>query len=464
MKKISYNLFFFFIGFLFITSCSGGDNEPEISMMKAPEMINSNPMDGAKDLPSGDITIVLTYNQNVTSLSSEHSKVTLGSASIISVSAVLTKVTIRVSGLEKGTDYQLIVPKGVILGPTKLEAPKVSITFSTVPKQSITSALCSPNPSAQAIKVYDFLKENYGKKLISGTMANVNWNINEAEWVYKHTGKYPALNAFDFVHLYASPANWIDYGNTTVIENWWNNNGLVAATWHWNVPQSEGSSNYGFYYTGKNNGTGETSFDITKAVQNGTSENLRVKADLDKIADYLLLLKAKNIPVIWRPMHEASGGWFWWGAKGATLFKALWQLMFDTFREKGVNNLIWVWTAQTGDNEWYPGNEYVDIISCDIYNKTVISQLTDEYISLAQTYPNKIVTLSECGNVANMSLQWNAGATWSWFMPWYDYDRTKEVSGAAFNETTHQYANIVWWKDAFKQSVILTRDQMPNLK
>ncbi|WP_321479237.1 glycosyl hydrolase [uncultured Bacteroides sp.] len=462
MRKVVSNFIYIFIGALLMTAC-GGDT-PNTSVLEAPEMINSDPANGAKGLPSGNIIVVLTYNQNVTSPSSEHGKVTLGNASITTVSAVLTKVTIQASGLEKGTDYQLIIPKGVILGPTKLEAPRVSITFSTLAKQSIENVLCTSNPSTQSVKVYNFLKDNFGEKLISGTMANVNWNVNEAEWVYKHTGKYPALNAFDFVHLYASPANWIDYGNTTVIENWWNNNGLVVATWHWNVPQSEGSNDYGFYYTGKNNGTGETSFDITKAIQNSTPENLRVKADLDKIADYLLLLKAKNIPVIWRPMHEASGGWFWWGAKGAAPFKALWKLMFDTFKEKGVDNLIWVWTAQTGDNEWYPGNEYVDIVSCDIYNKTLVSEIKGEYLNLVQAYPNKIITLSECGNVANISSQWNGGAAWSWFMPWYDYNRTKDVSDVAFNETSHIYANIDWWTDALGQSVVLTRDQMPSLK
>lgn len=454
---------FLFSTFLLFISCSSGENDPAVAEGEVPALVSSVPSDGTKDLSVGEITIILTYDQNITLVNPHEIKI--NGNDVESASAAFKELTVKAI-LGKGTIYTLTIPSGKVKGPTGLLAAQVSISFQTKSPVSydIPSTLVTLSVMPQTQNVYNFLRENYGKKLISGTMANVNWNINEAEWMYKHTGKYPALNAFDFVHLYASPANWIDYGNTTVIENWWNNNGLVAATWHWNVPQSEGSSNYGFYYTGKNNGTGETSFDVTKAVQNGTSENLRVKADLNKIADYLLLLKAKNIPVIWRPMHEASGGWFWWGAKGATPFKALWKLMFDTFKEKGVNNLIWVWTAQTGDNEWYPGNEYVDIIGCDIYNKTVISQLTDEYTSLVQTYPNKIITLSECGNVANMSLQWNAGATWSWFMPWYDYDRTKDVSALAFNETIHQYANITWWTNVLNQSVILTRDQMPNLK
>ena len=50
-------------------------------------------------------------------------------------------------------------------------------------------ALCTPNPSMEAQKVYTFLRRIYGRKILSGTMACVNWNTNEAEWVYYHTGK-----------------------------------------------------------------------------------------------------------------------------------------------------------------------------------------------------------------------------------------------------------------------------------
>ncbi|MDR2086893.1 MAG: glycoside hydrolase family 26 protein, partial [Dysgonamonadaceae bacterium] len=313
------------------------------------------------------------------------------------------------------------------------------------------------NPSPEAVKLYHFLKENYGKKIISGAVANVNWNTNEAGWVYKHTGKYPALNAFDYIHLYASPANWIDYGNTQIVEDWWNNNGIVAAMWHWNVPVNQGSNNYEFY-------TGKTSFDISQAVREGTYENSVIKADLEKIANYLLLLKQKNIPVVWRPLHEAAGGWFWWGAKGAQPCKELWIIMFDFFREKGLNNLIWVWTAEPGDDAWYPGDEYVDIIGRDMYNKPEANGMANEYQTLKNRFPNKIIALSECGNVAGIPAQWNAEATWSWFMPWYDYDRTKDLSGETFNSEAHQHASIAFWKNAFADDRVISRDEMPSLK
>jgi mannan endo-1,4-beta-mannosidase len=332
------------------------------------------------------------------------------------------------------------------------EDPVVEETETETPPE--VTPLVTTNPSPEAVNLYNFLKENFGKKIISGTVANVNWNINEAEWVYQHTGKYPVLNAFDYIHLHES---WINYDNTTVVEDWWNNKGIVAAMWHWNVPVSAGSATYAFY-------TADTNFDISKAVQEGTYENGIIKADLEKIAGKLLLLKNKNIPVIWRPLHEAAGGWFWWGAKGAQPCKELWKMMFNYFKEKGLNNLIWVWTAEPNDDNWYPGNEYVDIVGRDIYNKTLGSDMFNEYNTLKQRYPNKIITLSEFGNVAEITDQFNAGAQWSWIMSWYDYDRTNNPGSAAFKSESHQHANATYWKNAFANSKVISRDQMPSLK
>ena len=54
--------------------------------------------------------------------------------------------------------------------------------------------------SVEAARLLAYLRSIYGQKTIAGTMANVNWNTNEAQWVYRHTGKWPALNCFDYIH------------------------------------------------------------------------------------------------------------------------------------------------------------------------------------------------------------------------------------------------------------------------
>lgn len=461
VRSISLALFV-----LFVFSCSDENSPDTPPVAAAPQLVSSTPEDGAAGLANGDITIVLTYDQNVTSPSSGHSLVTLGNATINSVSANLKEVTIKAAGLEQGLTYKLVVPLGVVLGPTKVEAPEVSIQFSTIaePSANITTTLSVETPSQEAQKLYNFLKDNYGEKIISSTVANVNWNINEAEWVKQHTGKYPAMATFDYIHLMSSPASWIDYSNTTVVEDWWNNNGIVSACWHWNVPKSEGSTEYTYKPS-------ETTFKVTNTTIEGTWENDVVKVDLEEIAGYLKLLQVKNIPVIWRPLHEAAGNiyeysggeaWFWWGRDGSEAYKALWIYMFDYFETQGLNNLIWVWTTQTKDNAFYPGDNYVDIVGRDIYNNTEATSLVSEFNSIQETYPNKMVTLSECGGVANISEQWSSGAKWSYFMPWYDYERTNDSNESDFTSTDHEHANAAWWIGAFNSENVLSLDDMPD--
>ena len=85
----------------------------------------------------------------------------------------------------------------------------------------------------------------------------------------------------------------------------------------------------------------------------------------------------RQIPVVFRPWHEHSGGWFWWGTKTTTpeQYNALWRQTYDYIvNEKGVEGLVWAISPNGMDPEkfpsWterYPGDEYVDIIGLDQY-------------------------------------------------------------------------------------------------
>lgn len=109
-------------------------------------------------------------------------------------------------------------------------------------------------------------------------------------------------------------------------------------------------------------------------------------ADIDAIAEQLLILKEAKVPVLFRPLHEASGGWFWWGASGPEAYKELYRLLYDRLtNEYGLDNLIWVWNGQ--DAEWYPGDEYVDIIGEDIYpGERVYQSQIASYLNAATNY------------------------------------------------------------------------------
>ena len=203
--------------------------------------------------------------------------------------------------------------------------------------------------SPEATRLLDYLKNIYGTKTLSGACANVNWNTYEAQWVHKHTGKWPAINCFDFIHLpFSQPGGWIDYSNIKVVEDWHNAGGIVSIMWHWNVPANNGND-WSFYYGSE---ADKTRFDVRKITDENSSEYKRMIKDIDQVGTCLKALQAKGIPVIWRPLHEAGGRWFWWGMDAAAC-RQLWQVMYKRFADAGINNLIWVFTPAAAWNEPY---------------------------------------------------------------------------------------------------------------
>ena len=454
-----------FIGaLLLVVGCSSDSDTPKVP----PLFVSSIPADGAEKVTVSS-EVSLTYDEVITLI--ENHGITINGESAEATSH-LTKVMIEET-LEKGNEYTINVPAGAVentSGVPSESAVEFNFTTEAAPQPvEISADLVVTNPSQEARNVYNFLKENYGTKIISGAVANVSWNTNEADWVYQHTGKYPAMNTFDYIHLNWSPTNWIDYNDIQVVEDWWANNGIVSACWHWNVPPSEGVTDNNQFSTYAE----DTEFSAANALVEGTWENEIVKADLEEMAGYLKLLRDKNIPVVWRPLHEAAGNiyeydngtaWFWWGYDGGEAYRNLWIYMFEYFEQQGLNNLIWVWTTQTKDEAFYPGDEYVDIVGRDIYNNGSGVNIAAQFEEIQTIYPSKMITLSENGSVAEISEQWNSGALWSYFMPWYDYDRTVDPESAAFDETTHGHANIEWWEDAFSLDAVITLDEMPDLK
>lgn len=333
-----------------------------------------------------------------------------------------------------------------------------------MPDTDIAKNLVTDGATVEAQALYDYLLANYGKKTLSGIMANVNWNHDEADKVGKAVGKYPALNCYDFIHILYSGANWINYSDITPVKEWADAGGIVALMWHFNVPKTQAAPGAVENVTCT---PSETTFKVANVFVDGSWEQVWFDHYVDKVADVILQLQEAGIAAIWRPFHEAAGNyyalnykgaaWFWWGADGPATYKKVWNRLQDAFYAKGIRNLIWVWTAQDyngdpsaydSDQAYYPGDDRVDIVGRDIYGKDADVNLND-FISAQTAYPNKMITLSENGKdgsteYARMSEVWEAGAKWSWFMPWY---------GASMCSTA-------WWQDALSCESVITRDQV----
>ena len=148
--------------------------------------------------------------------------------------------------------------------------------------------------------------------------------------------------------------------------------------------------------------------------------------------------------------------------------KELWRVMYKRFADADIDNLIWVFTPAAAWQQpfsdgmrWYPGDEYVDIVGFDIYHVTNARTCYQDYYKfLQQQCPDKLIALTEFGDVARIGSQWAEGAKWLFFMPWYDYDRTNNTSSSAFSSTNHGNADISWWQDAWKEDFVLSRDQV----
>lgn len=143
--------------------------------------------------------------------------------------------------------------------------------------------------------------------------------------------------------------------------------GIVTFCWHWNAPvglydTTEQPWWSGFY-------TEATDFNVATALQDTTNANYTLLIrDIDAIATELKRLQEAGVPVLFRPLHEAEGGWFWWGAQGAEPAIKLWHIVYERLTEHhGLNNLVWVWNSVAAD--WYPGDDVVDIVSADSYTQ-----------------------------------------------------------------------------------------------
>jgi mannan endo-1,4-beta-mannosidase len=322
------------------------------------------------------------------------------------------------------------------------------------------SDLCDAKATQQAVNVYNYLKSVYGSKELSGVMANVDNNNTMSNWVYAKTGKHPALTCYDFINIGYSWANYtISYA-----QDQWNNNGLVAFMWHWRPGSEDG------FYT-PSGGSPSTEFDVRQAVTKGTSQYNTIISDIDKIAVVLKNLQNANIPVIWRPLHEAAGNssgsnnnaWFWWGRYGASYTKQLYDIMYDRLvNYHGIHNLIWVWTFNDSDTgtmtNWYPGNDKVDIVGTDLYPTGTDSQKSVFDKINTVTGGKKIIALAECGRIPDPDKCFSSGDKWSWFMEWYKYGITTSDSSDGFANTAD------YWSQIMNNSHIVTREAMKSLK
>jgi hypothetical protein len=243
----------------------------------------------------------------------------------------------------------------------------------------------------------------------------------------------------------------------------WSQGGIPAFTWHWKDPSDQIDA----FYTKSGNDKEYTDFDFTQGfvdaactancTWNTESETYKqIVADIDEIAEKFLELQEAGVAAIFRPVHEASGAWFWWGTKGGAAFQALYNLIYDEMVSvKGVKNLVWVWNPEYAkDMDWNPGATKYDVISLDIYNAWDYTSLyTKAYKELSANYGvNKIFAVSENGSIPDMSSMKENKTVWSWWMPWY-----QTWDGKYLDQTVEAV-----WKANMESPCTISLESMPG--
>ncbi|MBE6869972.1 MAG: beta-mannosidase [Ruminococcus albus] len=337
----------------------------------------------------------------------------------------------------------------------------------------VTDTLCNPNASDNAKRLYSFLRAVYGKYTISGQYSGDNMGYESREFIEinKRTGKTPAILGLDVMNLGISTK--VDHkaggGDMVPIQamDWYNNhNGIVTLCWHWHAPAQYLEVNgqpwwRGFY-------TDSTNFDLGKAMSGEDKEGYdAIVAELDNMAEQLKPLAEADIPILWRPLHEAAGdprypnnAWFWWGASGREPYLELYKLMYDKFvNEYHLDNLIWVWNAQ--NQSWYPGDEYVDIVGYDCYPAERDSSSQKYYYDLLKECSptgSKIIAETENGAMFDPDAAFNEGTRWAYFSTWNGEFAIKD------SQLSDRYTTFEMWDKIYAGERVLTLEELPDLK
>jgi len=348
----------------------------------------------------------------------------------------------------------------------------VTFDYADMPDMKIDPTPCDANATAETKSLKNYLTSVYGNHVISGQQEIYGGGNDgdmelEFEYIYGKTGKYPAIRGFDLMN-YNPLYGWED-GTTERIINWAKErDGIATASWHITVP-----SDFTSYKLGdavdwtKCSYKPNKTFNTANCLDKSTKEYAYLMSAIDDLAEQLLILQDANVPLLFRPFHEAegynntdgSGAWFWWGSGGAEVYKKLWNLLYTTLTEKyGLHNLIWEVNLYTYANspQWYPGDDCVDIVAYDKYEGSPstwkTSAATSLFLTLVDdTKDTKMVAMSENDVIPDIQNIVNEGAWWLYFCPWYG----EFITSSTKNDP-------VLLKTIYNSEHVITLDELPK--
>ena len=287
----------------------------------------------------------------------------------------------------------------------------LSMSVATLYGQQFRITPVTPNASPEAVALLEYIQSLGGKYTLSGQHNFPISRDRNTQFASDYIGKTPAVWSQDFG--FAKEGDKDSYlARPSIVEEAIRQHKLgsiITLCWHAVPPTAEEPITFqplpGYDSTKLASVQGRLLDNQFRDIQRrGTKLNKQWMKQVDEIAGYLKQLQDARVPVLWRPYHEMNGDWFWWGGRydGKYTTASLYRQLFDRLvNYHKLNNLVWVWSVDRPSRpdrefaKYYPGNQYLDILSIDIYGNDFNQDYYDGLMGLAQGKP---VILGEVGN------------------------------------------------------------------
>ena len=224
-----------------------------------------------------------------------------------------------------------------------------------------------PNASVAAKEVLNYLASlpnRNSKRVVSGQLVFYSGRSDFPDWwtdIIQQTGYAPGLMHADNRCTNGCSIGAILPEILQKLIDHWNAGGLVMISAHHSNPLTGGSP--------KDKNFSADAF--THLLSPGDPINSAYLAELDVIGRQLQTLQDSGVVVLYRPLLEMNGDWYWWSMGTTTEYVQLWRMEFNYLtRQRALHNLLFVWAPNAGSGrygDYYPGDAYVDVSALDLY-------------------------------------------------------------------------------------------------
>ncbi|MGC2546239.1 MAG: glycosyl hydrolase, partial [Silvibacterium sp.] len=276
----------------------------------------------------------------------------------------------------------------------------------------------NPHASPEARALLQYLDSISGRFTLTGQHNFPNDASRWTDRAYDLTGRYPTLFGQDFGFSGGDDKDSVESRPAMIAEvkRQYQNGAVIALTWHAVRPTDDEPVTFHDSVQGH-----LSDFEWHELLTPGTDLNKRWCAQVDVVAGYLKQLRDAHVPVLFRAYHEMNGNWFWWGGRpGPDGSAALYRQIYDRFvNYHHLDNIVWVWNVNAPSPnagsiaDYYPGPQYVDVVTMDIYGEFKPEYYTD-VLALAAGKP---IALAEVGAAPTAEILAEQ-PRWAYFMVW----------------------------------------------